>query len=113
MVCYDAARQMLYRACTSSNFNNTSRVSTLQESASVVLHTNWMAHNFAHDVALPGAKGGPVGFLMYPQAETADGRLDSLDPDNFKYEIQAQESRPRMDDKCELLPKRRCRLDFG
>ena len=28
---------------------------------------------------------------MYPQAETAEGRLDCLDPDNFKYEIQAQE----------------------
>ena len=37
---------------------------------------NWMAYNFAHDVALPGSSGAPVGFLMYPQAETADGRLD-------------------------------------
>jgi len=52
---------------------------------------NWMAYNLAHDVALPGAKGGPVGFLMYPQAETGDARLDCLDPDNFKYEIQARE----------------------
>ena len=41
---------------------------------------NWMAYNFAHDVALPGSSGAPVGFLMYPQAETTDGRLDSLDP---------------------------------
>jgi hypothetical protein len=24
---------------------------------------------------------------MYPQAETAEGRLDCLNPDNFKYEI--------------------------
>ena len=48
---------------------------------------NWMAYNFAHDVALPGSNGAPVGFLMYPQAETNDGRLDCLDPDNFKYEI--------------------------
>lgn len=55
---------------------------------------NWMAYNFAHDVTLPGAKGGPVGFLMYPQAETAEGRLDSLDADNFKYEIQAREISP-------------------
>ena len=52
---------------------------------------NWMAYNFAHDVALPGSSGEPVGFLMYPQAETADGRLDSLDPDHFKYEITARE----------------------
>ena len=52
---------------------------------------NWMAYNFAHDVALPGSGGAPVGFLMYPQAETADGRLDSLDPDSFKYEITSKE----------------------
>jgi transglutaminase-like putative cysteine protease len=53
---------------------------------------NWMAYNFAHDVALPGSNGAPVGFLMYPQAETAEGRLDSLDPDNFKYEITSRET---------------------
>ena len=53
---------------------------------------NWMAYNFAHDVALPGSQGQPVPFFMYPQAETADGRLDSLDPDNFKYSITARET---------------------
>lgn len=52
---------------------------------------NWMAYNFAHDVSLPGAKGAPLGFLMYPQAETADGRLDCLDADHFRYEIRARE----------------------
>jgi transglutaminase-like putative cysteine protease len=52
---------------------------------------NWMAFNFAHDVALPGAQGAPVAFLMYPQAETDQGRLDCLDPDSFKYEILARE----------------------
>jgi transglutaminase-like putative cysteine protease len=52
---------------------------------------NWMAYNFAHDVPLPGSSGAPVGFLMYPQGETADRRLDSLDPDSFHYEITAQE----------------------
>jgi transglutaminase-like putative cysteine protease len=52
---------------------------------------NWMAFNFAHDVALPGSSGRPLGFLMYPQAETAEGRLDSLDPDSFKYEITSKE----------------------
>ena len=48
---------------------------------------NWMAYNFGHDVVLPGSSGPAVNFLMYPQAETRDGRLDCLDPDNFKYEI--------------------------
>ena len=52
---------------------------------------NWMAYNYGHDVALPGSNGSPVGFLLYPQAETADGRLDCLDPDNFKYEISSKE----------------------
>ena len=55
---------------------------------------NWMAYNFAHDVALPGSNGAPVSFFMYPQAETSDSRLDSLDPDNFKYEITSREITP-------------------
>jgi transglutaminase-like putative cysteine protease len=53
--------------------------------------TNWLAYNFAHDVALPGSRGPKLGFLMYPQAETASLRLDCLDPDNFKYTITAKE----------------------
>jgi transglutaminase-like putative cysteine protease len=52
---------------------------------------NWMAYNFGHDVALPGSAGAPVGFLMYPQAESNDGRLDCLDFDNFQYEITSKE----------------------
>jgi len=52
---------------------------------------NWMAYNFAHDVFLPGSSGAPVGFFMYPEAETAEGRLNCLDPDNFKYEITSKE----------------------
>jgi len=39
---------------------------------------NWMAYNFAHDVALPGSGSASLGFLMYPQAETADGRSTAL-----------------------------------
>lgn len=52
---------------------------------------NWLAYNFAHDIMLPGAKGPALEFLMYPQAETAAGRLDCLDPDNFKYTITSKE----------------------
>jgi transglutaminase-like putative cysteine protease len=55
---------------------------------------NWMAFNFAHDVKLPGSTGKPLAFLMYPQAETANGRLDSLDADGFKYEITSRETTP-------------------
>lgn len=52
---------------------------------------NWMAYNTAHDVALPKAKGGRVGFFMYPTAETDGGRFDSYAPDDFKYQITAKE----------------------
>jgi transglutaminase-like putative cysteine protease len=53
--------------------------------------TNWLAYNFAHDLALLGSNGPKIGFLMYPQAETSDLRYDSLDADNFKYTIFSQE----------------------
>jgi hypothetical protein len=52
---------------------------------------NWMAYNYAHDVKLPGSPGAPVAFLMYPQAETGDGRRDGLDPDQFRYTIKSRE----------------------
>ena len=52
---------------------------------------NWMAFNNAHDVSLPHAKGPKLGFFMYPTAENAAGRLDSYAPDDFKYQISAQE----------------------
>jgi transglutaminase-like putative cysteine protease len=53
--------------------------------------TNWLAYNFGHDIALPGSSGPKIGFLMYPQAETASTRLDCLDPDHFRYTITAKE----------------------
>jgi transglutaminase-like putative cysteine protease len=52
---------------------------------------NWVAFNCAHDVALPGASGGPVGFLMYPEGEVGSLRLDCLDPAAFRYRIDARE----------------------
>ena len=52
---------------------------------------NWLAYNYAHDVTLPGSTRGKIPFFMYPQSETAEGRLDSLDPDNFKYQITSKE----------------------
>ena len=52
---------------------------------------NWLAYNYAHDVMLPFSSGYKVPFLMYPQGETAAGRIDSLDPDNFRYGISARE----------------------
>ena len=52
---------------------------------------NWLPYNYAHDVRLLGSKEDAVAFLMYPQAETGEGRKDSLDPDTFKYKITSRE----------------------
>jgi transglutaminase-like putative cysteine protease len=52
---------------------------------------NWMAYNYAHDLMLPKATRGKLGYLMYPQCETAEGRLDSLDPENFRYTLTSRE----------------------
>lgn len=53
--------------------------------------TNWLAYNDAHDLHLPGSDAAPVGFLMYPHAESGNLRLDSLAPDTFRYTISARE----------------------
>lgn len=52
---------------------------------------NWMAYNYGSEVELPGSSRPPLAFFMYPQAETAAGPVEPLDPDNFKYEITAKE----------------------
>lgn len=52
---------------------------------------NWLGYNSAEDLRLPGSRqGAPVAFLMYPNGETAKGRLDSLDPATFRYAIQSK-----------------------
>ncbi|WP_296895706.1 transglutaminase-like domain-containing protein [Thiobacillus sp.] len=52
---------------------------------------NWLAYNTAHDLPLPGSRDVTLPFLMYPQAETADGMLDSLDASSFSYRITSKE----------------------
>jgi len=52
---------------------------------------NWLAYSYAHDVQLPGGKAVKIPYFMYPNGETAQGRLDQLDPDAFKYTITARE----------------------
>ena len=52
---------------------------------------NWAGFNYARDFTLPGQQDGPIGFLMYPYAETAQGVKDSLDPDAFSYTITSKE----------------------
>lgn len=52
---------------------------------------NWLAYNFAHDLALPESSESDIAYLMYPQGEAAGKRLDSLDPKAFAYAITARE----------------------
>lgn len=52
---------------------------------------NWVALNYASDVVLPHTSLGKIGFFMYPNAENTQGRVDSLDPANFEYQISSRE----------------------
>jgi len=52
---------------------------------------NWLAYNYAHDVPLPGSKGPKIPYFMYPNGETAEGRLDQLEPETFKYTMTSRE----------------------
>lgn len=52
---------------------------------------NWLAYNRAHDVQFPGATGWSAPYFMYPDGQTAKGRLDPLDPDRFQYTMTAKE----------------------
>jgi transglutaminase-like putative cysteine protease len=55
---------------------------------------NWMAFNYANDVALPGLSGAPIAYFMYPQGATAEDRIDPFDAGAFKYEITSKELTP-------------------
>ncbi len=52
---------------------------------------NWLAYNMGHDIQLPNSTGPKLPYLMYPNAETGGERLDSLDPEGFRYTITARE----------------------
>jgi transglutaminase-like putative cysteine protease len=52
---------------------------------------NWLAYNTAADVKLPNSPGDPLPFFMYPQAETANERRDSLDADSVRYRLTSRE----------------------
>jgi hypothetical protein len=52
---------------------------------------NWLAYNYAADLKLPSSTGDPLPFFMYPQAETANERRDSLDADSVRYRLTSRE----------------------
>jgi transglutaminase-like putative cysteine protease len=66
-------------------------VSKVRETLFGSWEMNWVAFNDAHDVVLPGSKGKPLPYLMYPQAEAGGVRRNSLDPAAFKYTITARQ----------------------
>ena len=45
---------------------------------------NWVGFNYARDFTLAGQKDGPIGFLMYPYAETPDGSRGLARPDDLR-----------------------------
>ena len=49
------------------------------------------AGNYAREVRLPGSAKAAVPVLMDPQAENAQGRLDALDAENFRYRTGSRE----------------------
>lgn len=52
---------------------------------------HWIAYNAAQDLVLPGSTSGTIRYFMHPQGETARRRIDSLDPEGFRYTIVATE----------------------
>ena len=50
---------------------------------------NWIGYNAAQDVLLRGSSAEPLPNLLFPVAETADGRFDSQDTTRMNYSITA------------------------
>jgi hypothetical protein len=51
----------------------------------------WIPLIGGRPVTLPGSKAAPVGRFIYPQAETAAGLLDCLDPSDFRHTTAVRE----------------------
>ena len=52
---------------------------------------NWRPYNYAHDLKLPNSNGPELGYFMYPQGETANGRKDGMEFKTFSYSIKSKE----------------------
>ena len=52
---------------------------------------NWMAYNFAHDVALPGSNGAPSASSCIRRRKQPTADSTASIPDDFKYEITSKE----------------------
>lgn len=50
---------------------------------------NWVSFNAAQDVTLRGSTGKTLPFLIHPQVESTEGRLDTLNSNRFSYRVTA------------------------
>ena len=55
---------------------------------------NWVGFNYARDFTLPAQKEGPIGFLMYPQAETPGRRPRPARPRQFRLHDRVEGNAP-------------------
>src|SRR5690625_128217 len=69
---------------------NDARVQAAQTFLFGATEGNWLAYNHGHDIQLPGSTEPRLAFLMYPQAEINGQLINSLEPDQFRYSIQAR-----------------------
>jgi transglutaminase-like putative cysteine protease len=68
------------------------RVVALREKLFGAWEMNWVAFNHARDVILARDSAiGELSFFMYPEAEIAGKKRDSLDPAEFSYKIVSSE----------------------
>ena len=67
-----------------------SKLSALKRVLFGVWEMNWIAFNVGSDVTLPG-KNDPLPFLLLPQLETPQGRLDGSNPAAIQYAIKARQ----------------------
>jgi hypothetical protein len=73
---------------------------------------NWVAYNFAHDVALPASGGAPIGFFMHPQAETSAKRLQlGTQHRIISFEVFAEVDRIPQRPRIEKSGIRRCLIE--
>lgn len=84
-------RKVILEEPTTYKLSAEQKISAARERLFGSWEMNWVALNYGQDVTLPESSGPPLHFFMYPQAETSEGRLDSLDPDTLRYEITAKE----------------------
>jgi transglutaminase-like putative cysteine protease len=67
------------------------RVVSVRQELFGAWESNWLPYNSAADVALPGASGQKLAYLMYPQVQVGGDTLNCLSPDQAGYTIKARE----------------------